>query len=333
MASSIQSNRKRGFTLIELLVVIAIIAILIALLLPAVQQAREAARRTQCKNNLHNIGLALHNYHDVFKMFPPGQTGSDLWGDNCPEGACANWGWAAHILPQTEQAALFNTININQPLSLSVNNATIRAAMSQPLNLFRCPSDTGPVVNQEQRVPTANPAANVDCTDPACQALATSNYVASNHSNTLNRDVWNGTYGRSQRLGTKAAPTGMLRQISINEILDGTSQTIAIGERAYLLRGVTHGAGVVYGANGDTADHNKQGLVYNHAGGAWKINDTCPNCRRGFSSLHTGGAQFLLNDGAVVFLSENINHVTDAAINSVFERLIAIKDGNPVGEY
>ncbi|MFO1000071.1 MAG: hypothetical protein U0936_07030 [Planctomycetaceae bacterium] len=77
--------------------------------------------------------------------------------------------------------------------------------------------------------------------------------------------------------------------MSINEILDGTSQTIAIGERAYLLKGVTHGAAVVFGSNGDTADHNKQGLVYNHAGEHGKLMIHA-DCRRGFSSLHTGGA-------------------------------------------
>lgn len=323
----------QGFTLIELLVVIAIIAILVALLLPAVQQAREAARRTQCKNNLHNLGLALHNYHDIYQMFPPGQTGCALWGDNCPEGACANWGWSSHILPQVEQSALFSTIVITQPFNLSVANPAIRAEMVRPLSIFRCPSDPGPAVNNEQKVPTNAPASNVDCTTAGCEALATANYVGANDSFVLNRDNWNGTFGRSQRLGAITAPTGMLRQISMREILDGTSNTIAVGERAYLLKGVTHGAAVIYGSNGDTANHNKQGLVYNHAAGAWKINDTCPDCRRGFSSLHTGGAQFLLNDGSVIFLSENLNHVNDAAVNSVFERLIAIKDGAPVGEF
>jgi prepilin-type N-terminal cleavage/methylation domain-containing protein len=333
MPRSAPQRRRPGFTLIELLVVIAIIAVLIALLLPAVQQAREAARRTQCRNNLKQIGLALHNYHDIYQMFPPGQTGVDLWGDNCPEGACANWGWSAHILPQLDQAPLFNTIIITQPLNFSVDNATIRAEMQRPLSLFRCPSDTGPGINTVQRVPSNNPASNVDCTDPGCEPLATTNYLGANHSHTLNRDVWNGTFGRSQRLGSRTAPTGRLRQMAIRDILDGTSQTFAVGERAYTLGTVTHGAGVVYGANGDTANHNKQGLVYNMGAGAWKINDTCPDCRRGFSSVHVGGAHFLMNDGAVRFISENIDHITDAAINSTYERLISIRDEQPVGDF
>src|SRR5262245_60347417 len=104
-------GRRRGFTLIELLVVIAIIAVLIALLLPAVQQAREAARRTQCRNNLKQIGLALHNYHDVFSIFPPG---------NLQIGECCNADneitWAISILPYIEQTNLQNQYNFSRPI-------------------------------------------------------------------------------------------------------------------------------------------------------------------------------------------------------------------------
>ena len=99
-------DRLRGFTLIELLVVIAIIAILIALLLPAVQQAREAARRTQCKNNLHQIGIAIHNYHDTFRIFPPGHVTSVHYDvtDN------TMWGWAVMILPYIDQSPMYNLL-------------------------------------------------------------------------------------------------------------------------------------------------------------------------------------------------------------------------------
>ncbi|MGD9858041.1 MAG: DUF1559 domain-containing protein, partial [Planctomycetaceae bacterium] len=114
-------RRRSGFTLIELLVVIAIIAILIALLLPAVQQAREAARRTQCRNNLKQIGLALHNYHDVFLCFPPGYLGTTT---NCsmirnrvtppgvtPVVVAQGWGWGTFILPYLEQTAMYEAMN------------------------------------------------------------------------------------------------------------------------------------------------------------------------------------------------------------------------------
>ena len=124
---------KRGFTLIELLVVIAIIAILIALLLPAVQQAREAARRTQCKNNIKQLGLALHNYHDVNLTFPPGYV--------LQEGGAVgahNWDWSAMILPYIEQSALFNTLDVGQTRpSQALNNPVQLAAMVNPLTAFR----------------------------------------------------------------------------------------------------------------------------------------------------------------------------------------------------
>lgn len=152
------SKGRRGFTLIELLVVIAIIAVLVSLLLPAVQQAREAARRTQCKNNLKQLGLALHNYHDTFNVFPPawvtGQqfnsTGT-VASNPGPAGPveATIWSWGAMILPQLEQSALFNLVQpgtrrIDQNLALGGANAT---ALTTPLPASFCPSDTGPSLN------------------------------------------------------------------------------------------------------------------------------------------------------------------------------------------
>ena len=122
---------KRGFTLIELLVVIAIIAILIALLLPAVQQAREAARRSQCKNNLKQMGLALQNYHDTHRVFPisHGDTGN-------------SFGWRASVLPNIDQAPLYNKINFSENI---INTDNLEVART-PLPVYRCPSD--PTDNQ-----------------------------------------------------------------------------------------------------------------------------------------------------------------------------------------
>src|SRR5580704_13836676 len=109
------SRAKRGFTLIELLVVIAIIAVLIALLLPAVQQAREAARRTQCKNNLKQIGLALFNYHDACKTFPPGYVDQNGNPNLTPDNDLGpGWGWASFLLPYVDQGNTYNQINFNQ---------------------------------------------------------------------------------------------------------------------------------------------------------------------------------------------------------------------------
>ena len=141
--------RRRAFTLIELLVVIAIIAVLIALLLPAVQQAREAARRTQCRNNLKQMGLALHNYHDVHNGFPPGivsRLANAAWV--MPAGACnaapddlgAGWSFFARMLPYLEQGNFHSTIDFDLPLTDPVNAGGRRKVVSS----FRCPSDAGP---------------------------------------------------------------------------------------------------------------------------------------------------------------------------------------------
>ncbi len=324
-------KRVRGFTLIELLVVIAIIAILIALLLPAVQQAREAARRSQCKGNLKQIGIALHNYHDTYGYFPPGQNSQTRWMNSCPEGQCGQWSWGAFLLPQLELTNVYEALDVGDvELNQATNDATRRAVLQTPLQIFRCPSDTGPDLNTDQPVPSDAAAGGTNCDNGNCVPVATSNYVGSNHSHNLERNQWNGFMGRAVRLGPANNPSGRRRQNRMRDITDGTSNSIAIGERAWEIQGTRLQAAVVFGQNGDTGNNNNQGLVYAHGAGRWGINGTCNDCDRGFSSLHTGGSQFLFADGAVRFLSENIQHNNNGAINSTFERLIAIADGQPV---
>ncbi|QDU36241.1 putative major pilin subunit [Maioricimonas rarisocia] len=327
-------SRQRGFTLIELLVVIAIIAILIALLLPAVQQAREAARRSQCKNNLKQLGLALHNYHDIHRTFPPANVVGSAWINSCPEGQCGHWGWGAMILPLLDQGPTYSLLEVGDvPLPTATSDAVKLEAMRKSLAVFRCPSDVGPQTNGEHRLPTIS-GGNADCTSGGCVDTATSNYVAGNDSWNLDRDQWNGFMGRVNRLGSASNPSGKAATLKVSDILDGTSNTIAIGERAYRMGAATLRAGVIYGQNGDTGDHNRQGQVYTMAAGRWKMNDTCGNCGRGFSSMHEGGAHFLLADGSVQFLSENIDHNNaDGTIDSTYERLIAVADQQPVGEF
>tara|TARA_R110002072_G_scaffold302100_1_gene483892 strand:+ start:49520 stop:50530 length:1011 start_codon:yes stop_codon:yes gene_type:complete len=326
---------RRGFTLIELLVVIAIIAILVALLLPAVQQAREAARRAQCKSNLKQIGIALANYHDIHQTFPPGHGNSggiQVGASPDDEGTSAHWGWGAHLLPQLDQAALFDQLNVgNIGLDTAVADPVMLALMQNPLAAFRCPSDTAPELNTDQKVPSGA-AGNDDCTDATCQALATSNYVAANDSDNLEADNWNGMFGRVNP--TAGCTNCTARCTRIRDLTDGTSYTIAIGERAWKLEGQALQAAVVFGTNGDDDNDNNQGLNYVMATGGRIINDTCSTCDRGFSSMHTGGAQFLLADGAVRFISENLDHdVSNGAIDSVLEKLVAIQDGNEVGDF
>jgi prepilin-type N-terminal cleavage/methylation domain-containing protein len=137
-----EQKRRRGFTLIELLVVIAIIAVLIALLLPAVQQAREAARRSQCKNNLKQIGIALHTYLEKQKMFPPGYiyNAPDITPNR------ETWGWAAMLLPELDQAPLFEQLNVNRDTLqqvLATGTAGRANLLRTPLEAFHCPTDPG----------------------------------------------------------------------------------------------------------------------------------------------------------------------------------------------
>src|SRR6266481_2219216 len=155
-----RSLRRLGFTLIELLVVIAIIAVLIALLLPAVQQAREAARRSQCKNNLKQIGLALHNYHEQFNVLPYGTQasgGGSVRAKNFTPGGVKNTtGWIA-LLPNLDQSPLYNQVNMNAAMGpwnkggqslagggVAPSNAIVA---SQKIPGFICPSDNGPPTN------------------------------------------------------------------------------------------------------------------------------------------------------------------------------------------
>ncbi|EAQ78746.1 hypothetical protein DSM3645_29631 [Blastopirellula marina DSM 3645] len=308
------------------MVVIAIIGVLIALLLPAVQQAREAARRMQCTNNLKQIGLALHNYHDTYQKFPNSyQPDKARWSvSSVPEGESALWTWTSFILPQVEQQNLYDSLQVGHlPGEVSLDDATRLGIAQSGFAGYQCPSSAAPPLNSERKIP-AGSGGNADCTDAGCVEVATANYVCANDSHNLDRDNWNGFMGNDR------TPSGFMT-VSFADIVDGTSNTIAVGERTWQLASRTLRASTQLLMNGDSPNVSLQGNAYISAGGRWSLNCTnSQDCDRGFSSNHPGGAEFLLVDGSVHFISETIDHDTNSSVNSAYEYLICLDDGNPV---
>jgi prepilin-type N-terminal cleavage/methylation domain-containing protein/prepilin-type processing-associated H-X9-DG protein len=283
---------RRGFTLIELLVVIAIIAILIGLLLPAVQQAREAARRSQCINNLKQLGLALHNYHDTHNALPPGWIGVD---NNAPdtEGP-SGFGWGVFILPYLDQAPLYNRINFSLPITDPTNLATV----SVNLPVFRCPSDTG---TDFWNLPDeSNPSATI-------ARLPTANYVG-NFGTVAFEDICEDPPFMP---GMQCEGNGVFfhnSKVLLRDMIDGTSNTILVGEHRSDTRSQ------VVAVTGFPWHSTWVGFV---AGGAEPaarflgVSDHTPNHPDlhldDYSSWHTGGVHFLYADGRVRFLSDNVS--------------------------
>jgi prepilin-type N-terminal cleavage/methylation domain-containing protein/prepilin-type processing-associated H-X9-DG protein len=301
-------SRWRGFTLIELLVVIAIIAVLIALLLPAVQQAREAARRSSCQNNLKQLGLALHNYHDIHNVFPP----ESIWGFG-PTGSMQprNYTWISLILPQIEQSGLHSAINFTLPIWDQVlpNGARV---IAQKLPILRCPSDGGfDEPNQSH-------------------GMSVTNYAGAEGFDWHARD--------NDWLGGVFTIEG---KVPLSDLRDGTSNTIMVGEvTSFGFKNgpwKTSGTGVPRVGAGEAvlrpafvspgyADaHGSRQLPQPDGSGntqtwqwfrssphpykptylaAWGINADW----QGATSFHSGGAQFLMGDGSVRFISQNIDY-------------------------
>ena len=298
-------TQRPAFTLVELLVVIAIIGILIALLLPAVQAAREAARRSQCTNNLKQIALACHNYHDTYKSLPPAYVGPG--NARTPKA-----GWAPFLLPFVEQTPLHEVIKPEYDLRLiGLNDPTILAAMQEPRPNWRCPSDTGPDTNSFRPVDG--------------HELATSNY--------LGAGGWAGQ-------GTKDGAFPGTKPTRFQDFDDGTSTTLLISERAWTYGQTKAYAGVLWMApqvRGAGYPTKRAAIVFTGWG---MINGTLesgsqaqPSCWGGISSLHPGGAMASLADGSVRFLSENMDQKPGNPCDSTLEYLLNRNDGNPVGDF
>ncbi len=288
----------RGFTLIELLVVIAIIAVLVALLLPAVQNAREAARRSQCQNNLKQIGIALHNYHETNQCFPHGWIGVTA---NQPDiNGLNGWGWASKLLHRIEQPALYHAINFK----LSVANGANSAYVIRPLPVFRCPSDSSADTWKLQ-----NPAGTTLAT------LATANYVGNFGTDGLDACL-------TFTPGMTCLGDGVLmhnRTIRFGDIRDGTSSTLMIGERKTRddLNWHSTWAGVIPGG-----DETLQRVL--------AVTDHVPNSPAAhfddFSSHHTTGGHFLLGDGRVRLITNNIDE-------NVYKKLATRAGHEPVADF
>jgi prepilin-type N-terminal cleavage/methylation domain-containing protein/prepilin-type processing-associated H-X9-DG protein len=302
---------KKAFTLVELLVVIAIIGILIALLLPAVQAAREAARRAQCTNNLKQIGLALHNYHDTYRRFPSGVSVaaagySPSWsGMSDPPG----WSWSAAILPFVEQKPLYDQLGIGQGVTLDQRQTLIQT----PLSAYRCPSDTTGDQNNLGKWTWQNVGIQP----------GTSNYVAMS--------------GNDRNITTKSGVFYFNSNMSFASITDGTSNTVGVTERCGKKGAYTYGAAAWAGT--PRGNFAKDGAYDTLAQAAHTVNPIYPSgmdwdaYHSVAASLHPGGVNAVMMDGSVRFITETINFNGDATVNSTWERLAVRNDGQPLGDF
>jgi len=311
--------RRPAFTLVELLVVIAIIGILIALLLPAVQAAREAARRAQCNNNLKQIGLAMHNYHTLIRCFPPGYI--DRGANN------ETWTWTVFLFPHMELEPLYDHLQVNdRTLQAVLNDVNARGILKTPLASFRCPSDNAPDLLRCEGPNKRH--FDGDSTAGATFRPATGNYA--------------GVIGLADQ-ADKYENNGVFfgnSHVTITHIRDGTSKTFAVAERS---RDGDCRSGTWCGArNPDGTGY--QGIYYNLGRVSVKVNDPImDDCAEAFASNHPGGALFLFCDGSVDFISENIHFdntcsspFTDpiAPNLGIFQKLGIRNDGEPIrGEY
>ena len=284
-------RRRSGFTLVELLVVIAIIGILVSLLLPAVQSAREAARRSSCLNNMRQLGLGVHLYIDQNNHFPPG-----YYFDDTREEA---YGWAVTILPFIEQQSLFDGLDpIRRPLKELLAQRRDIPLLQTPLSIYRCPSDDYPDLlpgTPENDLYPGHPRHFRGNHAPSDFEPATANYI--------------GNRGFNDRHGDNSTREGTLfndSYLTLADIEDGTSNTFLIGERNGFCKAATWigsrnppGSGM-WGA---WLTLGRVSIKLNHA--RTGDHDTCTE---GFSSNHQGGAYFILCDNSVRWVSESIDY-------------------------
>jgi len=342
MQNTTYRRAKRGFTLIELLVVIAIIAILIALLLPAVQQAREAARRSTCKNNLKQFGVALHNYHETHGVFPPGSVVTQTNGVAGNAVRYRDWmeagsttsvnahgtSWMLQILPFVDQANTYNKWNNN------TNVMGNRAVAEVNIPIFYCPSRRSKVRKIDQKMQLDESPGSTTLDNPFVRGGT--DYGGCKGSGNGFGDGFSGTGHESLGPGASNEWMGTLgggnlgifysnSDTQIRDIKDGTTNTLMTGEMQRLtgndaslsLDGWAAG-GVANIFDTDTAGTAESGTGDNRGinGGQYE----------GPGSDHIGGAHFGMGDGSVRFISENID-------NRTFNRIGNADGGETPGEF
>jgi prepilin-type N-terminal cleavage/methylation domain-containing protein len=294
---------RRGFTLIELLVAISIIAVLIALLLPAVQQAREAAHRTSCRNNLKQLGLAIHNYADTHNTLPPGYLYRPDRSSTPPSNG-AGYSWGAMCLPFLEQQGVYRQLDWNVPIYDPVNIAPRMLHLS----VFLCPSDT---VSRQNFVETG----------PTPERYAMASYVASFGPPDLdaNQEQRKGLFSRNSRT-------------RFGDATDGLSSTLMAGERQNgpFRNGAIHGNHFSYETtwcagvrDWDEPDDDHGHMILFQSGHV--PNDPASD-DRDVSAPHVGYANFLIADGAVRAITENIDF-------GLYQSLSTHNGGEVVGEF
>lgn len=356
----IQCAGRRGFTLIELLVVIAIIAVLIALLLPAVQQAREAARRTQCRNHLKQLGLALHNYHDVHPTFPAGYYSYPTRDGSGPTSAAIDpqtwdgapgWGWGSALLPYLDQGNLAAQLDSRTPIWSSPH----REAIATTLPVFLCPSASGGDEPFVVRDASGDPLQ----IDGGPVSLARAHYVASHGQESCWGEcgadttavIFTDIYLPATTTVTVAGDVSRVAdgpfyrnsRTRFRDISDGTSNTIFLGEHSSRLSEKTW-VGVIPGAythpsmatpeNGPDAAATLTLVHAGPSGGELDITGfpiihpvNFPTLHVGqMYSEHVGGGHIALGDGSVRFVSESINQLT-------FAKLSSMNEGEIVGDF
>lgn len=290
------SRSARGFTLVELLVVIAIIGVLVALLLPAIQAAREAARRTQCSNNLKQIGLAMHGYHDTHQVLPYGSLIVDV---NDPTNTGAST-WVAHILPFMEQQTIYDLFNFHARMTDLVN----RQAVTTPIDTFICPSDpqgaenpliggrVQPYHNQEGSFALWYPASMGPTNNGVCSLFCPD----SPNSWCCRQDEPSAPNFRFATVGIFGRHT-MGR--NFREIPDGTSQTMMVGE------GLPEQCAFLGAYHANYPMHDMV-IALNNFTEPEDDEEFYRAC--GFKSLHPGGANAVMADASVHFLTESIDY-------------------------